>query len=57
VAFHSNLPLAKAGDKLDSATVPLPDNRRKVHLGLLTVTAVGFAAAFRPAPPAGNGSC
>ncbi len=41
VAFDFNLELAQAGDKLDNATVPLPEGRRKVTLGRLKVTSVG----------------
>jgi catalase len=40
VAFDFNLQLAQPGDKLDSATTPLPDDRKKVTLGRLTVKAV-----------------
>lgn len=40
VAFHFNLELAQPGDRLDSATVPLPEARRKVTLGTLKVTSV-----------------
>ncbi len=40
VAFNFNLELAQAGDRLDSATVPLPEGRRKVTLGTLKVTSV-----------------
>ena len=40
VAFDFNLELAQPGDKLDSATVPLPDGRKKVTLGTLKVTSV-----------------
>ncbi|TAG35499.1 MAG: catalase family peroxidase [Polaromonas sp.] len=40
VAFNFNLELAQAGDKIDSATVPLPDGRRKVNLGQLKITSV-----------------
>jgi catalase len=40
VAFNFNLELAEAADKIDSATVPLPEGRRKVNLGLLKVTSV-----------------
>ena len=40
VAFNFNLELAQAGDKLDSATVPLPEGRKKVNLGILKVTSV-----------------
>ena len=40
VAFDFNVQLAQAGDKLDSAVVPLPDDRKKVTLGRLTLKAV-----------------
>ena len=40
VAFNFNLELAQPGDRLDSATVPLPEGRRKVTLGTLKVTSV-----------------
>jgi catalase len=40
VAFNFNLVLAEAADKIDSATVPLPEGRRKVNLGLLKITSV-----------------
>lgn len=40
VAFHFNLELARPGDRLDSATVPLPEGRKKVTLGQLKVTSV-----------------
>ena len=40
VAFNFNLELAQAGDKIDSATVPLPEGRKKVTLGVLKVTSV-----------------
>lgn len=40
VAFDFNLVLAEPGDRTDSATVPLPDGRRKVHLGVLKITSV-----------------
>ena len=40
VAFNFNLELAQAGDRLDSATVPLPEGRKKVNLGVLKVTSV-----------------
>lgn len=40
VAFNFNLELAQAGDKIDSATVPLPEGRKKVNLGTLKVTSV-----------------
>ncbi|MBA4176220.1 MAG: catalase [Leptothrix sp. (in: Bacteria)] len=40
VAFNFNLQLAQADDRIDSATVPLPEGRRKVNLGLLKITSV-----------------
>ncbi len=40
VAFNFNLELAQPGDKLDSATVPLPEGRKKVNLGTLKITSV-----------------
>ena len=40
VAFNFNLELAQADDRIDSATVPLPEGRKKVNLGLLKVTSV-----------------
>ena len=40
VAFNFNLQLAQAGDKIDSALVPLPDERRKVNLGRLVIKSV-----------------
>ena len=40
VAFDFNLQLAQAGDKIDSAITPLPDDRKKVTLGRLTLKAV-----------------
>ena len=40
VAFDFVLQLAQPGDKLDSATTPLPDDRPKVTLGRLTIKAV-----------------
>jgi catalase len=40
VFFNFNLQLAEPGNRLDSATVPLPESRRKVTLGSLKVTAV-----------------
>ena len=45
VAFNFNLELAQPGDKLDSATVPLPEGRRKVNLGTLKITSVSEDAA------------
>lgn len=40
VAFNFQLELAQPGDKLDSATTPLPEGRKKINLGLLKVTSV-----------------
>jgi catalase len=40
VAFNFNLELAQPGDKIDNATVPLPEGRRKVTLGTLKLTSV-----------------
>ncbi|MES2719086.1 MAG: catalase family peroxidase [Pseudomonadota bacterium] len=40
VAFDFNLQLAQVGDKIDSAVVPLPEDRKKVNLGRLTIKAV-----------------
>lgn len=40
VAFNFNLELAQAGDRIDSATVPLPEGRKKVNLGQLKITSV-----------------
>jgi catalase len=40
VAFNFSLELAQAGDKIDSATVPLPEGRKKVNMGMLKVTSV-----------------
>ena len=40
VAFNFNLELAQSGDKIDSATVPLPEGRQKVNMGLLKITSV-----------------
>ena len=40
VAFNFNLELAQGDDKIDSATVPLPEGRKKVNLGLLKITSV-----------------
>ena len=45
VAFNFNVELAQPGDKLDSATVPLPEGRKKVNLGTLKVTSVSEDAA------------
>jgi catalase len=40
VAFDFNLQLAQPGDRVDSAVVPLPDDRRKVNLGRLVIKSV-----------------
>ena len=40
VAFDFNLQLAQAGDRIDSAVVPLPQDRRKLTLGRLTIKSV-----------------
>lgn len=40
VAFNFNLELAQTGDKIDNATVPLPEGRKKVNLGVLKVSSV-----------------
>lgn len=40
VAFDFYLQLAQPGDRLDSAVVPLPDDRKKVNLGRLRITDV-----------------
>jgi catalase len=40
VSFDFNLELAQAGDRLDSATVPLPEGRKKVNMGMLKITSV-----------------
>jgi catalase len=40
VAFNFNLELAQADDKIDNATVPLPEGRKKINLGLLKITSV-----------------
>ncbi len=45
VAFNFNLELAQPGDKIDNATVPLPEGRKKVNLGMLKVTSVSEDAA------------
>jgi catalase len=44
VAFNFNLELAQPGDRLDSATVPLPEGRKKVTLGQLKLTSVAADA-------------
>jgi catalase len=45
VAFNFNLELAQPGDKIDNATVPLPEGRKKVNLGQLKITSVAPDAA------------
>jgi len=40
VAFNFNLELAQADDRIDNATVPLPEGRKKVTLGLLKISSV-----------------
>ena len=40
VAFDFKLQLAQPGDRIDSAVVPLPDDRRKVTLGRLSIKSV-----------------
>ena len=40
VAFNFKLMLAQAGDRIDSATVPLPEGRQTVNLGVLRITQV-----------------
>jgi catalase len=44
VAFNFNLQLAQTGDRIDSAVVPLPEDRRKLTLGRLTVKSVSADA-------------
>jgi catalase len=40
VAFDFQLQLAQTGDRIDSAVVPLPEDRRKVNLGRLSIRSV-----------------
>ena len=40
VAFDFMVQLAQPGDKIDSAVTPLPDDRKKVSLGRLTIKSV-----------------
>jgi len=47
-AFDFSLQLAQSGDRLDSAVVPLPAERKKVSLGRLRITEVA---------PDGGGAC
>ena len=44
VAFDFMLQLAQPGDRIDSAVTPLPDDRKKVSLGRLTIKAVSADA-------------
>jgi catalase len=44
VAFDFNLQLAQPGDKIDSAVTPLPEDRKKVTLGRLTIKSVSADA-------------
>lgn len=44
VAFNFNFELAQAGDKIDSATTPLPEGRKKVNLRRLKVISVASDA-------------
>ena len=44
VAFDFMLQLAQPGDRIDSAVVPLPEDRRKVNLGRLSVKSVSADA-------------
>lgn len=44
VAFDFNLQLAQPGDRIDSAVVPLPDDRRKVNMGRLVIKSVAADA-------------
>jgi catalase len=48
LAFDFKLQLAQAGDKLDSAVLPLPADRQQVSLGRLRITEVA---------PDGGGAC
>jgi catalase len=45
VAFDFNLQLAQPGDRIDSAVTPLPEERRKVTLGRLTIKSVAADAS------------
>jgi catalase len=44
VSFDFNLQLAQPGDKVDSAVTPLPEDRKKVTLGRLTIKSVAADA-------------
>ena len=43
-ARERDLQLAQSGDRIDSAVVPLPDDRRKVNLGRLVIKSVAADA-------------
>ena len=43
-AFDFNLQLPEPGDKMDSAIVPLPEGRKKINLGRLTIKSVSADA-------------
>ena len=45
VAFDFQLQLAQPGDRIDSAVTPLPDDRKKVNLGRLTIKSVSADAS------------
>lgn len=45
VAFNFNLQLADGGDRLDNATIPLPEDRKKITLGTLKITSVSDTEA------------
>jgi catalase len=45
VAFDFNLQLAQPGDRIDSAVVPLPAERRKVNMGRLAIKSVAADSA------------
>ena len=45
VAFDFMLQLAEPGDKIDSAVTPLPEGRKKVNLGRLTIESVAADAS------------
>ena len=45
MAFDFNLQLAQPGDRIDSAVVPLPQDRRKVTLGRLSIKSVAADGA------------
>jgi catalase len=47
-SFNFNLEVAQAGDTLTNATVPLPDGRKKITLGVLKIVSVA---------PDGSGPC